>query len=361
MEDYIQGKKQGKEANRLEREALNNPFLQDAIDGFDTVNGNHPYAVSSLEKELEKRIQSKEKSSNRLWWMGIAASIVFIIGFGTMILFNNKPNDLAAGSVMEENEVYHQPEQIDQDSVNQVQLAPQTEPDKLDIIAGLKSPESKKELAFAVEDEISVHEFALDSRDMQKQLAPVKESISATDESAMVDMMDIAGEDQEVMLDEVIIVGYGVQKKPDMTGSTISIGEEKSRRKKEKKAAETAVEQAMQGRASGVQVTTGEETPGNAKIPAYFPDSLYRKKVLDVPFGEKEFKAYFEENRSKEICAGEKATIKVRFLVDETGTPVNWEVKKSTCDELEKELIRLLESSPKWTNTGQVKLEIRLK
>ena len=35
--DYIQGKRRGQEANRLEREAMNDPFLQDAIDGFDRI------------------------------------------------------------------------------------------------------------------------------------------------------------------------------------------------------------------------------------------------------------------------------------------------------------------------------------
>ncbi len=59
-------------------------------------------------------------------------------------------------------------------------------------------------------------------------------------------------------LDEIVIVGYGVQKKPDMTGSTISISEGKSRRKKEKQ----AIYQAMQGRAAGVQVTTVQGSPG---------------------------------------------------------------------------------------------------
>ena len=41
LKNYIQGKRQGKNANQLEREALNDPFLQDAIDGFDSIQGEH--------------------------------------------------------------------------------------------------------------------------------------------------------------------------------------------------------------------------------------------------------------------------------------------------------------------------------
>jgi hypothetical protein len=39
FKDYIQGKRHGREANQIEHEAMNDPFLQDAIDGFDNVQG----------------------------------------------------------------------------------------------------------------------------------------------------------------------------------------------------------------------------------------------------------------------------------------------------------------------------------
>lgn len=88
LKDYIQGKKQGKEANRLEREALNDPFWQDAIDGFDAVDGDHWNAIENLEEELNRRIKSKENSENRRWFIGIAASILLVIGFGSLVYFN---------------------------------------------------------------------------------------------------------------------------------------------------------------------------------------------------------------------------------------------------------------------------------
>ncbi len=58
-------------------------------------------------------------------------------------------------------------------------------------------------------------------------------------------------------LDEVIVVGYGIQKKSDVTGSVASIKAEDL----EKMKAPT-IEQAMQGRAAGVSVTTNSGTPG---------------------------------------------------------------------------------------------------
>jgi TonB-dependent SusC/RagA subfamily outer membrane receptor len=99
--------------------------------------------------------------------------------------------------------------------------------------------------------------------------------------------------------------------------------------------------------ANGVVLITTNKGKGNAAT---------------VKFGKKEFKEYFEKNRSKEICSDEKASIEVHFYIDETGTPANLEIKKSNCDELQEELIKLLENGPKWSSKKQnVKLDIQLK
>ena len=39
LSDYIQGLRKGKEAHRLEKESMKDPFLADAIDGYNQVEG----------------------------------------------------------------------------------------------------------------------------------------------------------------------------------------------------------------------------------------------------------------------------------------------------------------------------------
>lgn len=58
-------------------------------------------------------------------------------------------------------------------------------------------------------------------------------------------------------LNEVVVVGYGTQKKTDLTGavSTVSVDEMK-------KVAVTSLDQALQGRAAGVQITQNSAAPG---------------------------------------------------------------------------------------------------
>ena len=63
-------------------------------------------------------------------------------------------------------------------------------------------------------------------------------------------------EDAQVM-DEVVVVGYGVMKRSDLTGSVASIDE-----KAIKQGVNTSLEQAMQGRIAGVQVTQNSGAPG---------------------------------------------------------------------------------------------------
>lgn len=69
--------------------------------------------------------------------------------------------------------------------------------------------------------------------------------------------LDIEISEDVNMLDQVVVVGYGVMKRSDLTGSVASIDE-----KAIKQGVNTSIEQAMQGRIAGVQVTQNSGAPG---------------------------------------------------------------------------------------------------
>lgn len=75
LKDYIRGQRQGKEANKLERKAMDDPFLQDAIDGYDSVKGDH---ISAIE-DLEKRLSSPHKHIAKQTWIWAAAAIIVLL------------------------------------------------------------------------------------------------------------------------------------------------------------------------------------------------------------------------------------------------------------------------------------------
>ena len=77
--------------------------------------------------------------------------------------------------------------------------------------------------------------------------------------------MKVSLEDDNQALNEVVVVGYGVQKKSDVTGSVTSVGKDRL-----EKLPVTNVLQAVQGAAAGVTITQTSSIPGDA------PDALVR-------------------------------------------------------------------------------------
>ena len=69
--------------------------------------------------------------------------------------------------------------------------------------------------------------------------------------------MRITLQPDNVMLDEVVAVGYGTMKKSDLTGAISSVKAEDLL-----KSPAASIDQALQGKAAGVTVTTGSGQPG---------------------------------------------------------------------------------------------------
>lgn len=71
--------------------------------------------------------------------------------------------------------------------------------------------------------------------------------------------LSIALKEDAEALDELVVVGYGTQKKSDLTGSVSSVKSEVI-----DKQVVTSVDQALQGRVSGMQITTASGAPGSS-------------------------------------------------------------------------------------------------
>ncbi len=86
--DYIRGLRKGKEAHRIEREAMNDPFLSDALEGFDSVKGDHVRRVEELQQRFEK-VRTPRHHSLRRW--SIAASLLIAVLGGSYLLWLKAP------------------------------------------------------------------------------------------------------------------------------------------------------------------------------------------------------------------------------------------------------------------------------
>lgn len=85
IEQYLAGKLNAKDMYRLERDALTDPMLQDAIDGFETSNTIPHQKISLLQQRLHTRIAQQSEKRNHFYFgrqrLAIAsiAGVLFIV------------------------------------------------------------------------------------------------------------------------------------------------------------------------------------------------------------------------------------------------------------------------------------------
>ncbi|MCB0616619.1 MAG: TonB-dependent receptor plug domain-containing protein, partial [Phaeodactylibacter sp.] len=80
-------------------------------------------------------------------------------------------------------------------------------------------------------------------------------TVAVTTDNTLSVVLQVASE----LLDEVVVIGYGTQKKSDLTGAVSSISGDELR-----SSITTNIDQALQGRVAGVQVTQNSGQPGGA-------------------------------------------------------------------------------------------------
>lgn len=102
---YIKGSRKGKEAHRLEKEAMKDPFLSDALDGYQAVGGNHVESIEEMRRRISRRTRSNRDSITK--W-SVAASLLICLGFGSYFWLNRQPGlpeRVQSMAVMEEQEI----------------------------------------------------------------------------------------------------------------------------------------------------------------------------------------------------------------------------------------------------------------
>jgi len=92
LQDYIRGDRRGKDANRLEREALTDPFLSDALDGYMGLPDEAAPRIEKMRKRITVRTTHKRKGF-QVW--SAAAVVLVLVTMGVYSLVNPvEPADL---------------------------------------------------------------------------------------------------------------------------------------------------------------------------------------------------------------------------------------------------------------------------
>jgi hypothetical protein len=85
---YITKSRKGKEAQRIEREAMTDPFLADAIEGYDLVtNEDTIKRIDNIRGHIHRKTHKKASFVRTAGMVaGIAASLLILVGIGSLFL-----------------------------------------------------------------------------------------------------------------------------------------------------------------------------------------------------------------------------------------------------------------------------------
>ncbi len=93
--DYIRGLRTGKEARLIEHKAMSDPFLADAIDGYDSMTGNHADRIARMQARVSARtVPGKGRSG--AWKIAVAAVVLIAFLGGYFALMNHESTMLVA-------------------------------------------------------------------------------------------------------------------------------------------------------------------------------------------------------------------------------------------------------------------------
>ena len=385
LKDYIQGNKRGKEANLLEREALNDPFLEEALEGFETVTGNHTEIVDRLEKRFSKPVAAPQKKRNLFLYGSIAASILLLVGFGTYILFekdkqpipifaelreippitneNLTPDDSPVSQPIQTEEA--QPKSLITDKATEKVIPDPIRPSTALVAEeSITQPENESEItdvislsdlaeARVVEVEVMVAEYSPEFTLRAQEKQTIRKKVVDETGEPLVGVSIVAqgrrtngtksgidgvfnfelpsGNSSKLI---VSYLGYESQEiNPYDTSQIVTL----------KLGNNLALNEVV---VIGSGAARKSELTGSTAVSK-------TNSSLQSPFDEKEFQIWFKEKADKNVCEGKNISVKVTFFIDETGKPTKIEYEQYSCEEARKEVENLLASSPVWTEKNR--------
>ena len=398
--DYIRGLRKGKEAHRLEKESMQDPFLADAMDGYNQVEGNHEQRIEKLRMQVSAH-SAKKKNTYAITW-SIAACLVIGFGISSYFLFLKKS------------------------MTDEVFIAEESVPAKLPEVTTPATPTNpatpaapvtpRKEIALAATkvktDSTPISEIAVKQADKKERSASaviepmMEEALEQTAElqevAATMDTSESAS-DKKMRMAKVVtipnsniiqgkvtdekgepIIGASVAYKGTNIGTITNMNGEFSLVKKEGKKQLTAqfigydpVEIPVDtSQTMLIAMNENKQTLNEVVVVGYGTNKNKKsttvvtakeqadKDITPQPvIGKRKYQKYLKENLVRptdEKCAQVKGKVVLTFLVNKEGRPFYIKVKESLCESSDKEAIRLIQEGPDWIY-GNKSVEITVK
>lgn len=322
LKDYIKSNRRGKEANRLERESMSDRFLQDALEGYDAVPGDHAKVIERLEKryadtvvkdgckiDSEPDVALNNKRKLFLFWSA-AASILILIGFGTYFFVDRNALENAA-IVM-----------VKSDNNNRYSM---------DETLSLPQEVNME----AMQDELVESKITDRKKSAEKPMPVIIE---------IAENVITVEENDDVLVAADVTQSEALASENKETAENLSLTTAERTTKTMMQESEEMIDK--KNPAKGQSKSINQDTRNRAI-------SNSENNMNRIIFGKKEFQVYCRKMADKHVCDGKKVTVKVSFFINATGKPTDVKYNYYTCESAKNEMESLLSNSPVWTTTNQ--------
>ncbi|HEX2684087.1 MAG TPA: hypothetical protein VHL77_09155, partial [Ferruginibacter sp.] len=324
---YLDGKMSPEQMHALEKAALNDPFLADALEGME-LHGDSIKFNADIE-DLRARLAGKSKSRtgalasmNSLWWKIVAVLFIVVTGVAVIIFTGRNENleskeiakteDKLAAKDQEIKPQAVQPDSVLTSSITKEELAPTFNTKKQVSARKSKRPALYNKIdldSVSSPEEVNVqHDI---SRSAQPSAASREDTIAKALQGKVAGLAVANEKVPDSGYDEVIVIGYGTTAK-NAKRRTVPAGRAEKR-----------------------------VVPGN---------------------GWDEFEQYIEDstniNTADSVYSGEEH---LSFTIGDDGLPESIKILRSISPSHDREAIRLLQNGPSWKIAKGRKREVRLK
>ncbi|WP_316746523.1 carboxypeptidase-like regulatory domain-containing protein [Pedobacter gandavensis] len=386
LEDYLDGKLDAKTMNKVEREALDDPFVAEALAGLSASPKRSLASISLLQKQLKERVAEHHvaKKTKVITWQRLSiAATAAVLFISVSIIFWMK-------EAARENQLAKQEKEVE------VSIQPESTQ-----LAGPSAPKAAQSIASAGAAADATTPSAASAADVVAKDAVVAKALKeAKRNSYAVNTKKKAK--AAVSTDEAAAVTTNTEAITTEAANRVAavmaapINADASRMAKTSDLNEVMVVRGIQGKVAstdgtpvaGAKVTVIRgyavvpaitDSNGAFKIPVdsltknytlavthpgFAPNTLVarlnapvevklRKQIMigsafNPVVGWEKYNQYLAENNrlTKENTLG--ATVQLSFLIGKDGKPYDFKILRSPGDQYNKEAIRLISEGPKW-------------
>ena len=385
IKKYLEGKLDARAMHELERRAMDDPFLMDALEGYEAA-GNQNKATTQLNHALQQRLIKPQAKVFTLSRLAIAASVITVLGAGVWLLNSRQQVNTAEIAISQPDKtlVAPSPEVVEQQiAINKDSLLAVNTPK-----AVIRSPRSKR----GYREPSTMH----DVNPSADETAELASSITYHDGS-MEEVMSrkVQQKTDSVPLNEMLVVGMARQRKSNVVGAIASAPSPATKEIKGKVVSSADGEPlpgvTVRAGSTGTVAVTGANgdytlrvdslntnltynyigfrsrqlNAANSGMPgtvALEPETSSLNEVVIVEPADKDGAAHPKngwESYQKYLNAnavspnGKKGTYRVSFTVEKDGSLTNFEINKAADDATRQKAIQLIKDGPEWIGNSR--------